>query len=185
MAAADAKRPWSANLAVHEKWCDFVKKISLNEWLAVATNLAVIIGIVFLAIEIRQNNQLLRAEAVSALLETRMVRNQEVFSNQSIALLLAKNERNEQLTDDDLIRLQAGFSRTLMGWQRDFFLYEEGLLSESYIRTNLAVMKETLSPNAVGTYTHFDLWDQGWKVLAAPTYREFVERCVLADCVEF
>jgi len=162
-----------------------MNKSNLNDWLAPIANIAVIAGIVFLGIEVRQNNQLLRAEAVSALLDTRMILNQEVFSNKSVAELLAKNRRNEPLTDVELIRLQAGFSRMLMGWQRDYFLFQEGILSEDYIRTNLPVMKGTLSPKELESYTHIDLWDEGWKLLAAPDFKEFIEACVLADCVEF
>jgi len=44
-----------------------MNKSKINEWLALVANVAVVGSIVFLAIEIRQNNELLRSESRQSL----------------------------------------------------------------------------------------------------------------------
>ena len=157
-----------------------MKKIDLGKTIQLVANLGVIAGILFLGLELRQNNQLLRAEAISTVLETRLSRQERVLENESVAALYAKNQRNEVLTDEDLIRMQASRNRGFIGWQRDFFLFQEGILPEEYFRANFPVMKNAFSDTG-GSYSGFQHWET-WKTNASPAYREFIEQCILSDC---
>ena len=44
-----------------------ITSLKVNEWLTLIANIAVVCGIVFLAVEIRQNNELRRSESRQAL----------------------------------------------------------------------------------------------------------------------
>jgi hypothetical protein len=157
-----------------------LKKIDLGQGITILANVGVIVGIAFLAIEIRQNNQLLRAEAISALLETRMNANQEIYSNSDVAELRAKNARGEPLTDAEQMRMGSSYARGFQGWQRDYFLFQEGILTEDYLRTNFPTLKNLLSDNE-STLSMIDYWNS-WKPLAPANFRAFVEQCLLDDC---
>ena len=158
-----------------------MKKIDLGQTISILANVGVIAGIVFLAIEISQNNQLLQAEAMNALLETRMTRTEEVARNENLAALIAKNGRNEELTDGDRIRLVAFHSRNFIGYQRDYFLFQQGILSEEFLRTNIPLMKVATSDSDSLSQSPYQSWE-AFRRFAAPTYRVFVEECVLSDC---
>jgi hypothetical protein len=63
----------------------------INDWLTLLANVAVVGGIVFLAVEISQNNELLRSESRQALVTNDVAslaanfQNADVFANLSIS----------------------------------------------------------------------------------------------------
>jgi len=157
-----------------------MKKLELGQAITILANLGVIVGIVFLAIEVHQNNQLLGAQAVSALLQTRMKANEDIYNNSGLADLLAKNRRGEPLTDAERIRLVSFWSRGFQGWQRDFLLFQEGILTEEYLWTNVPTLRMLLSESG-DTLSMIEYWHD-WSNLAPVAFREFVEQCVLGEC---
>ena len=158
-----------------------MKKIELSHLIQIAANLGVIAGIAFLAVELNQNNRLLRAEAIGSVLETRLARQELVLNNDSLVSVLAKNSRSEALTDEDMIRIEAQMYRTLLGRQRDYFLYQEGILTEEYFRASFPLMKVTMSETD-STYSYLDFWEARKMISASPAYRDFVEKCIVSDC---
>lgn len=157
-----------------------MKKIDVGQTISVLANIGVIAGIIFLAIEIRQNNQLLNADAIGAVFENRLTRQDNVINNERYAAVLAKRDRKEPLTDAEVITMRASSFRGFIAWQRDYFLYQQGLLPEQYFRANFGTMKQAFSDHDV-SYSGFQLWEE-WKDDATPDYREFVERCILSEC---
>ena len=71
---------------------------SLNRWLSFAANFGVVLGIIFLAIELRQNNELLQAEARYNRLETRNEGNYELLRNRDLTAAIEKLENGEELS---------------------------------------------------------------------------------------
>jgi hypothetical protein len=157
-----------------------MKKIPLGPTIGILANLGVIAGIVFLGLELRQNNQLLQAEAIGALLETRINRSAELARNQGVAALLAKNSRREALTDEEMLRLTQFHIRIFLGFEKTYFLFQEDVISEEYMRTNLPLMKGAFNEKDV-TQSPYQTWET-FKALAHPAYARFIEQCVLADC---
>ena len=157
-----------------------MKKINLGQTISILANLGVIAGIIFLAIEIRQNNQFLSAEAIGTVFENRLNRQDNVINNERYAALLAKRDRNEPLTGAELITMEASSYRGFIAWQRDYFLYQQGLLPEEYFRANFGPMKQAFSDRDV-SYSGAKLWET-WKGSATPAYREFIEQCILSEC---
>lgn len=158
-----------------------MKLDSLNRWLTLFANVGVIAGIFFLAIQVQQNNKLLSAAAINVVLETRMQRVEQTAANEDQAALLVKNRSGAPLTEIESARMQAIHARTLMGWQRDFFLFQEGILTEDQVLANLQTMKNWFSRQGE-SYSLLDEWERGWKNNATAAYRFFIEQCVLSDC---
>ena len=156
---------------------------SVNKWLTLAANLGVIAGILFLAIELRQNNQLIRASAVGATLETRMTRADQVIMNNDLAALLVKNQSGDELSEQETMVLDNLHLRSILGWQKDYLLYLEGILDEELLQTNIPLMKFAFGDTRP-TYSSLDHWE-GWKAVSVPAFREFMESCILSDCESF
>ena len=108
-----------------------MKKIDLGQTVSMLANIGVIAGIAFLAIELRQNNQLLRAEAISSVLETRITRQEMNLANPNLLDVVAKNRRQEPLSENEEMLAIAMINRSLMGWQKDYFLFQAGILDEA------------------------------------------------------
>jgi hypothetical protein len=157
-----------------------MKKIFLGQTMGVLANLGVLAGIIFMGLELRQNNQLLQAEAIGALLETRINRSAELARNQGVAALLAKNTRKEALTDDEMLRLTQFHTRVFLGFEKTYFLYQEGVIGEEYMRTNLPIMKRAFNEKGV-SQSPSQTWES-FKMVAPPAYIGFIEQCVHSDC---
>ena len=123
-----------------------MKKIDLGQTITIFANLGVIAGIVFLGIELRQNNELLEAESRSARSE-RALGLLTLPTNRDLATVLAKLNDGDDLESTDQIQLrsyatvifrnfQANFDEVLLG-----NLDEEALLQahRSIVRNEAGV----------------------------------------------
>jgi len=94
-----------------------MKKIDIGQVVAILANIGVLAGIFFLAIELRQNNQLMEDEArrarASSVQETWTV----MAENGELASIIAKDLNGERLDQVDSLRLMAFWLRTLTDLQ--------------------------------------------------------------------
>ena len=157
-----------------------MKKIDLGQMVAILANVGVIAGIAFLAVEMNQNNQLLRAEAIGTVLDTRMARADFHVTNPEINPVIVKNGNNEPLSAEEQLLIEALNTRGLLGWQKDYFLFQAGILEEEYFRANLPLMKQAFA--AKETYSYLEHWTEYWRAIASPSFQEFIDECVIADC---
>ena len=96
---------------------------SVNKWLTLMANLGVIAGIVFLVVEIRQNNVQLAAQARNSMFEARSEYDRDTISNNGgIAEIEQKETRGETLTDTETRRLQ---SRRFLRLRTFEFMFQE------------------------------------------------------------
>lgn len=159
-----------------------MKKFDVSQLIQILANVGVIAGIVFVAVELRQNNQLLTAESIGTVFENRIERHDRVMEHPAFTAVIAKNVRGELLTDEEEMIVLSSHDRAFIAWQREYLLYQLGVLPEEYLRASFGSMKAVI-PDRVGTLPAYDRW-QEWKVDANPAYREFIDLCILADCEE-
>ena len=93
-----------------------MKKIDIGQTASILANLGVIAGIIFLAVEIRQNNILLAAQARSDLANRRTGFAEIVISSPDIAEILVKKAANERLTPAEELRFRQIGRRMLNSW---------------------------------------------------------------------
>lgn len=102
--------------------------LQLNEWLTLAANLGVLIGIVFLIVEIKQNTALHKSDSRKALL-----------SNDQTALLVAldhhdifqKMSQPEKLSQADQYRLSFIYAIDIRNREFEYFQFQSGSLDEN------------------------------------------------------
>lgn len=76
-----------------------MKKIDLGEAVTIIANIGVIVGLVFLTFEIRQNTAQMRAEAAYAIHQDVQRLNQAIFSDTAFSELLVKAETQYESLD--------------------------------------------------------------------------------------
>lgn len=88
-----------------------MKKLDLGQTITILANLGVIAGIIFLAIELQQNNQLLGAQARATRVAFRQADNSLVLENPELTTALVKIRSGEPLTarEDLLIEYYINF----------------------------------------------------------------------------
>jgi len=112
-----------------------MKKIDLGRAIAVLANVGVLAGIVFLAAELRQNREMMRAQTRNELSQGIVTLLAMVADNGELADLRLRADRAEELTDVEAYRYSL-FTRTLFRyWENVHYQYRLGVFDESEFRT--------------------------------------------------
>jgi len=89
--------------------------------------LAVVLTLVYLAVQVRQNNELLRSESRQALVSNDVV---SLTSNLGHADVINKYVSGGELSSEDQLRLSFMFAIDLRNREFEYFQYTNGLLDE-------------------------------------------------------
>jgi hypothetical protein len=106
-------------------------KDNLNKWLTLTANLAVVAGIVFLAFELKQNNELLDAEIRTIRHGVRAADYLLPLEHQQYANALIKKRHGEPLSEYESLILNRTMAATLYNYQYVFTEYSLGRIAES------------------------------------------------------
>lgn len=84
---------------------------NLNKWLTLTANLGVVIGIVFLGLEIQQNTNYLRRGEMNATMDQISVMRMEMLNSDLADLLVRSREGYEALSPQDRLRLSTFYDQ--------------------------------------------------------------------------
>jgi len=140
----------------------------LNRWLSVGANVGVLAGIVFLALELQQNNQLLAEESRFGQVQGRIEFNRDVALNPEYASLYYKTSDPAEI---EMHRRFAVTRRTLLMWQWEF---------ES-IWWNTQESPETITGHWRHIYKNFgyaEVWEKE-RVFFSPAFAQYMDENVV------
>ena len=110
-----------------------MKKLDLGQTLGILANLGVIAGIVFLGVELRQNNELLVAQASFARFSIERERRERVMESPEYADLVIKSRSDAPLSESEQLRMTVASSDILDSWIWQFRELQAGRLPDGYI----------------------------------------------------
>ena len=111
-----------------------MKKLDFAQSVGLLANLGVIAGILFLVIEIRQNNSLLAAQASYAKFNVERERRARIVDNRAgLADIVERAIAGEELTPTETLRLDAYWRDVLDSWQWQFRESQAGRLQSGII----------------------------------------------------
>lgn len=105
-----------------------MEKLRFNDWLTLSANLAVVAGIIFLGVELRQNNSLLRQEAGNVYFSNRVVLSEMLMQDGELAAIYVKAAKDEELDDVEALRIDRYYRRLYRGFEWEYLQSREGLL---------------------------------------------------------
>lgn len=154
-----------------------MKKLDLGEAIGILANLGVIAGIVFLGIELRQNNELLAAESRSSRAE-RAIELLLLASNRDLAAVLAKLNDGADLDSTDQVQLRSYAISVFRGFEANFDEIQIGNLDEdSLLRAQRSVVRNEGGPAAPIPW--HDYW-LSYKGRSTPEFVQWMDRRVFA-----
>jgi hypothetical protein len=139
----------------------------IGDWLTLIANVAVVGGIVFLAIELSQNNELLRSESRQTLVANDVT---SLTTNIENADVFAKLVSNSELSTEDQIRLSFMYMLDLRNREFEYFQYTNGLLDEE---TWLAYRHVILVNHSAGIGRSW--WDEIGREVIDPEFAKLVD----------
>ena len=104
----------------------------LKQWLSLGANFGVIVGILFLAYELHQNNKLLTSQANLELSENRADANELMATDEGIARLLTEFDQSK-LTEIDRFQRERYYVSIFTKWEWEFRQFQEGLIEDGYL----------------------------------------------------
>ena len=108
-----------------------MKKFDLGQTITILANVGVIAGIIFLGLELRQNNELMEAQTRLTTNELGLQFALSLSQNPSLAAILAKVGRDEPLTDAEDIQLYGIGLYVLRALEHTYREMVRGALSET------------------------------------------------------
>ncbi len=151
-----------------------MKNINLGQTITILANVGVIAGIVFLGLELQQNNELMKSEIRGNFQGARLHVNSLITDSQWLPEIFAKVEAGESLAPDEAIRLQA---------QHQVILTVAQWMYEDYIALGLEPPAErmravfdgvTLTPRIRETW-------ESYKQTVAPDFAEWMDENVVNE----
>jgi len=137
-----------------------MKKIDLGQTIGILANLGVIAGIIFLGLELRQNNELLAAQARQAQLEARSSATTLILNNPELAQIAYTASVGEPLAP------------------------EEGYVYETYVVNQIAQMQWQYGEYAAGYIDRIPI--PAWRVAAQiPRWQEIYRSINISSSSEF
>ena len=143
----------------------------INEWLTLVANVAVVGGIVFLAVEISQNNELLRSESRQALVANDVASLTANFQNADV---FAKMVSESELSSEDQLRLSFMYAIDLRNREFEYFQYTNGLLDQ---QTWMAYRHVILVNHAAGIGRSW--WDEIGRGIVDPEFAKLVDELLV------
>lgn len=121
---------------------------SLNKWLTLISNVAVVAGIVFLGLEINQANELAKANAFSMRINNIDQQGREYALSPDLAELQFKWVSNglQSLTAAERDRLRSWERARMERFQGQFDQYERGFYPVEYLNYDLNTIKTIFKP---------------------------------------
>lgn len=147
----------------------------VNRWLTLAANLAVIAGILFLAFELKQNNDLVRAEVRLERAKIRIDAYGQRVSSDAALQANVRSRSGEALNAAETELLESLAMQSYTRWEYVVGEYNEGLLSWESVPIEDWRRVVSENPYMVTTWRH-----RGHKGFD-PGFVEFVEKFVFAE----
>ena len=150
-----------------------MKKVDLGQTISIFANLGVIAGIVFLAIELQQNNELLAAQSRTERLGVQTDYLNALYQDEEVASLVVRAQEGTVLTPTDRVRPYYLGQRLLAAFNYVYGEVQRGLIGPESIPTDqwnrafndVPLMHETWNPR---------------KASFSESFVEFIEGRVLA-----
>lgn len=115
----------------------------LNRWLTLGANLAVLVGLIFLVIEINQNNEMMRAQTRSGISDA-IIDNIKLGMDPRVVVAYQKQRSGQPLSDEETYLLDQIANATLRLWENTHYQYRNGLFDDDEFEADLAVWREAM-----------------------------------------
>ena len=119
-----------------------MKLRTMNHWIALAANVGVMAGIIFLAYELQQNTVATQLEAATNFQSSFSSIEQTIYADPEFAALLEKGRKDEPLAETEALRIRIFYTNVLRQWQVNHFLYLSGALDQGIWLGNQAYMRQ-------------------------------------------
>lgn len=146
---------------------------NFDKWVNLATSVSVLLGILFLGLEIRQNTEMMRSQARDAITEKQMMFSEWVTTEPEMAsAIAAAGQGLENLTAQHAVMYGYFLAGVWREWENSYYQYQQGLFEADEFEPRMVRWRGQMQSASART-----LWraDRDWY---APAFRARVDAIV-------
>ncbi len=121
-----------------------------TERLSIFTNLAVVAGIIFVAMEIRQNTAMMQAQMNQSRTDTALSEQQAGYNSEYMPAIEVKVMGGEQLSDEEAIRYELWFRAFNRNMDNQQWQHRRGFLGANIPRSVRKAVREMIGSSELG-----------------------------------
>ena len=116
----------------------------LNQWLSISANVGVLIGVVFLVIEIQQNTDMLQSQTRDSITD-KQVELYQWFHDSALTIALASSESLQESValENELFFFNA--SSVFRIWENEYYQFQQGLFEPDEFEPRVSLWKDRLN----------------------------------------
>ena len=146
----------------------------LTRWTAIITNIAIVIGLVFVGLEFRNNSRSIEAERIDSFIGGNAEINSLIVENENLAeLIFRAHTVPDSLTSSELDRVQSWMLMNYDSFQRQMLANQAGLLSDKLFEQQKAGIGFIFSSNVgmelIDLFRASALDSEVWEAISAST----------------
>ena len=112
-----------------------MKLDQINSWLTLTANIGLIAGLLLVAVEIRQNSELMKVQISQARADAAMASNEQSFNSPYLPAILVKVDNGDELNDEEWLRYVDYFRASNRNQDNVLSQYNAGMLGENIPRS--------------------------------------------------
>ena len=147
----------------------------LNTWLSFAANVGVILGLIFLAVELSQNSDLMRVQINQSRADAAMASNESIFNSDYLPQILVKINVGDELSEEETIRYRDWFRASNRNQDNVLHQYLAGMLGGNSPRSVRDYVEHVIASSKHAR----DEWENQ-KVSYTDEYVALVEEVIMA-----
>lgn len=147
-----------------------MKKVS--DWMNLSTSVAVILGIVFLGLEIRQNTEMMKSQTRDSISEKQMMFSEWVATESELALAIAKANAGQAMEPAEVIQYAYFLAGVWREWENSYYQFQQGLFDRDEFEPRMNRWHDMMRTKLVR-----DSW-LATRMNYSPGFREEVDRIV-------
>ena len=144
----------------------------LNQWLSLVANFGVLIGIVFLAIEMRQNTAMMQAQTRDAMTEKQMTFYSQILASPETTENFLTTSGYVQNFDLALAQSNNLYRSQLRMWENEWYQYQQGLFEDEEFVPRMNLWRTSLDSEA-----YIIFWNT-IKDTHSPSFREQIDQII-------
>lgn len=148
------------------------KKVRHVDWMNLSASFAVILGIVFLGLEIRQNTDMMRSQTRDSISEKQMMFSEWVATERDLAEAIAKANLGLPLEPAERVMHAYFLAGVWREWENSHYQFEQGLFDRDEFEPRMQRWRETMRVASIR-----ESWKQT-RLNYSPSFRVEVDRIV-------
>jgi hypothetical protein len=147
-----------------------------NRWLTLGANIAVLLGIALLVVELRQNQDVMRAQTRNDITQGELTLLLSTAENRELADIVVRANNGEELTAVEQLRNGLRSESTFRLWQNVHFQGRNGTYDAEEFSKHLDTMEEVLH----GSRTFVEYWCRKRQIYPAQ-FQEEINKLIPND----